>query len=407
VQQVSVPLSQVSPSPTISTAVLVAAGLAAAVVFIDWAPDDPAEGRSLSLALALGALFGIVLQRGRFCFLCNFRDLVDQRNPQGILAILIALASGAVLYHFVITGWMPVPSPDRLPPNAHIGPVGVTLAVSAFLFGLGMALSGSCLSAHLYRLGEGSFGSLVAIGGAAVGYFVALATWNSLYTSVIFDDPAVWLPQTLGYAGALAVTLAGLAVLALAALAVSRANGQPAAGSSGSLGNALAAVFVWRWPAAPTGLLVGAIAAIAYFRLAPLGVTAELGSLVRTAGTRLELLPETLLGLDTVRGCIGAIKTALLSVNGLFVAGLVLGSLSAALAAGQFRPALPDIAALPRLFTGGILMGFGAMAALGCTVGVLLSGIHAGALSGWVFLFFCTLGTFVGLKARKGLVHRG
>jgi uncharacterized protein len=34
-------------------------------------------------------------------------------------------------------------------------------------------------------------------------------------------------------------------------------------------------------------------------------------------------------------------------------------------------------------------MGRGAMTGLGCTVGVLLSGVHAAAGSGWIFLVFC------------------
>ena len=41
-------------------------------------------------------------------------------------------------------------------------------------------------------------------------------------------------------------------------------------------------------------------------------------------------------------------------------------------------------------------MGFGAMIALGCTVGNLLSGIMAASLSGWVFLIFCALGLYLG-----------
>jgi hypothetical protein len=57
-------------------------------------------------------------------------------------------------------------------------------------------------------------------------------------------------------------------------------------------------------------------------------------------------------------------------------------------------------------------MGWGAMTALGCTVGVLLSGIHAGALSGWIFLVFCAFGVWIGLKgpaflARYGAAERG
>jgi hypothetical protein len=143
------------------------------------------------------------------------------------------------------------------------------------------------------------------------------------------------------------------------------------------------------------------ISAIYFFRVAPLGVTAELGSLARTAGTSQGWVPETLLGLDTLRGCATAVKQALLSNNGLLVTGIVLGSFSAALPAGQFKPVMPTRAQIGKALAGGVLMGWGAMTALGCTVGVLLSGIHAGALSGWVFLAFCTAGTWLTLIARQ------
>lgn len=38
-----------------------------------------------------------------------------------------------------------------------------------------------------------------------------------------------------------------------------------------------------------------------------------------------------------------------------------------------------------RTLIGGILLGWGVMLGLGCTVGVLLSGTMAAALSGWIF----------------------
>jgi len=43
------------------------------------------------------------------------------------------------------------------------------------------------------------------------------------------------------------------------------------------------------------------------------------------------------------------------------------------------------------------------MLALGCSVGTLLSGIMAGALSGWVFALFCLAGLLLGLKLRQRL----
>nr|WP_305803839.1 YeeE/YedE thiosulfate transporter family protein [Ancylobacter sp. FA202] len=62
------------------------------------------------------------------------------------------------------------------------------------------------------------------------------------------------------------------------------------------------------------------------------------------------------------------------------------------------RPQWRDIAAG---LAGGVLMGWGGMTALGCTVGVLLSGIHAGALSGWVFLVAAFAGLLIGLPLRR------
>lgn len=359
-----------------------------------------AQGRVLSYSLLAGAAFGIVLQRGRFCFLCNLRDFAEKRDASGLTAILVALAAGIVLYQVVLGAWVPVPQPGRLPPTAHIGPVGVVLALAALTFGVGMAISGSCLSAHFYRLGEGAFGSLAALLGAALGFLAGFASWNTLYTLIVYDDPAVWLPERLGYASA---TLGALTVLGLLAALVLRlgrvARAAPLPPTTAS--TVFEAVFVQRWPPVTTGILIAAISAFSYLRVAPLGVTAELGSLVRTAAASTGLVPQTLVGLDTVRGCISAIKTAILSPNGVFVGGLVAASFASSLLAGRFQPSWPSMSGLATRFLGGVLMGWGAMTGLGCTVGVLLSGIHAGALSGWVFLVFCTVGAWAVLSVQK------
>lgn len=368
-----------------------------------WLSDDP-SARALVFSLLSGAAFGIVLQRSRFCFLCNFRDFVKDRNGDGLVAILVALAAGVVLYTAIMMVWAPVPQPDRLPPNAHIGPVGPVLAIGAFVFGLGMAISGSCLSAHFYRLGEGSPTSPFALIGAALGFYLGFLTWNPLYLASVSESAPVWLPHSLGYAGALALALAVLGLLLVIVVALSR-NPKRAEPGSG-LAGLRRAVFIDRWPPVVGGLAVGVISAIAYFRVAPLGVTAELGSLVRTAAASGGGLPDTLLGLDTLRGCATALKETVLSPNGLFVTGLISGSFAAALVGGHFRPSWPTSGQIVRGLAGGVMMGWGAMVALGCTVGVLLSGIHAGALSGWIFLAACIAGVWLGIIALDRLQSR-
>lgn len=388
---------------------IISVALLAAIAIAAWQMHGQAGGRDLAFSLLAGAAFGIVLQRGRFCFLCNFRDFVEHRDPRGLLSIIVALAAGVVLYHVVMMAWVPVPQPGRLPPNAHIGPVGPVLAIAAVVFGIGMAISGSCLSAHFYRLGEGSATSPFALAGAGIGFLLGFLTWNALFTLAIYASPAIWLPHHLGYTGTL---VASLFLLAAIAVLVLRFSGQVSGPAESGYDPAKVPerLFVKRWPPVVTGLLVAVISAFAFLRVAPLGVTAELGSIVRTAGSSWGLLPDTLHGLDMLRGCATVVKQALLSPNGLFVLGLVVASFASGLVAGQFQPRRPTGYDIGRGLAGGVLMGWGAMTGLGCTVGVLLSGIHAGALSGWIFLVFCVLGTWIGLSAmrrfgREGAAH--
>jgi uncharacterized membrane protein YedE/YeeE len=164
-------------------AILIALGTSAYLLTADVA------NVRLGLALIFGTLFGFVLQRSRFCFLCHTRDLVEERDARGVLSILLALAIGAAGYALVMSQWLPIPAPGRLPPTAHIGPVSMALALAAFLFGLGMAISGSCISAHFYRLGEGSPTAIFALLGTFAGFAIGFATWNGLYLGTISEAP--------------------------------------------------------------------------------------------------------------------------------------------------------------------------------------------------------------------------
>lgn len=365
--------------------------------FVLATPDT--QGREFALSLSNGALFGLLLQRTRFCFFCVTRDFIEKRIPDGILGILAALAVGTLGYHAIFGAFLPDPLTGRLPPDAHVGPVSWVLAGAAFIFGLGMSISGSCVSAHLYRLGEGAFASLAALAGVVTGFALGFMVWDSLYIQVLQQAPVIWLPNSLGYGGSLLLQLALLGGLAIWLLRY-RKNSPSSAQPSGSLWHSL---FAQRWPAWLGGALIGALALVCYVRLGPLGVTAELGSWARTGATAAGWLPERLQGLDGFAGCATVIKDSLLSNNGLFIVGLVIAAWAGALAAGDFKPKRPSLADCLRNALGGVLLGLGSMLALGCTIGTLLSGIMAGALSGWLFAVFCVLGLVLGLPLRRAL----
>ncbi len=358
--------------------------------------DWPQDGRILSFSVLSGALFGIVLQRSRFCFFCMARDYLDERDARGLLGLLAALAVGTLGYHVLFSAFLPVPAEPRLPPGAHIGPVSWVLALGALSFGVGMSVSGSCISAHMYRLGEGAIASILALLGAMAGFGLGFASWNFFYLAAVQEAAIVWLPHHVGYGGAIMVQLLALGLLASWLMSRHRNQGDASASAMG-----WRSVLQTRWPAWLGGILVAFIGVLAYFRSAPLGVTAELGSLARTAANSWNLLPDRLEGLDTFAGCATAVKEAVFSRNGLFVLALIAGSWASALAANEFKPRWPGWRDGARHFFGGVLMGWGGMIALGCTVGTLLSGVMAGAVSGWVFGLFCMLGLWGGWRLRQ------
>ena len=348
-------------------------------------------GGRASFSLLIGLALGIVFERGRFCFFCIFRDSIEARKNNGFLSVITALAVGAIGYAIVFGMYLPDTSGEYLPTGAHIGPTSWVLAVAALAFGFGMALSGACISGHLYRIGQGSLRAVPALIGALLGFGLGFITWNTLYLRAIQEAPTLWLPHYIGYAGSLAVTLFALGVIAYFLLK-SNTESAPEKVSGPALLRS-------KFSPATTGVLVGVIGTIAYMRIEPLGVTRQLSAISRKAFDKQSLLPETLNGLDTLAGCVGIVSETI-SNNGWLIIGLVLASFAGALSANRFKFEIPTVRNSSTALVGGILMGWGSMTALGCTVGVLLSSTQAFAVSGWVFFLFAFLGVYLGIKAK-------
>ena len=354
--------------------------------------EDVQGGTALSLSLWLGLAFGAVLQRSRFCFYCVSRDFIELKDAKGLLGIITALIVGTIGYHLIFGAFLLEPVAPRLPPNAHIAPVSWVLILGSLSFGFGMAIAGSCISAQLYRFGEGLLSAIFAFLGIIIGFVLAFLSWNYLYLSSIQQAPLIWFPHYFGYQGSIIIQILLLTMLALVLVKLHKQQKEKKI------------IQQWwnaKWHTYVGGILVALIAIIAFLRVSPLGVTAEIGSIARTSAGYFNILPVRLEGLDTLRGCITIIKETFWSNNGLFIFGVVLGSFALATFSGDFKIQIPKIKESTRSFVGGILMGFGSMLALGCTVGTLLSGIMAASLSGWIFLLFCGIGLYLGWLFRN------
>lgn len=365
--------------------------------------EFPDPGRPVSLLL--GAALGFTFERGRFCFFCLYRDAFEQRQTRPLLSVVTALAVGAIGYALMFGLYLPNPKGEGLPPYAHIAPVSVPLVVGALAFGIGMVLSGACISGHLYRIGQGYLRAVPALLGALVGFGLGFFTWNTLYLEQVSESPVWWLPRWLGYSGSLLVTLVVLAVAAWLLVRWDRSS--HSASDSGtarvkSVADLRDLLFVRRWSPVSTGAIVGAIGIAAYLRTTPLGVTSQLSTISRSYLDARGALPEVLHGIDMMRGCV-AIVTSTITNNGWLVIGFVAAALAAAVSGGRFVVQKPTIGNSVTALLGGVLLGWGSLTALGCTVGVLLSGTQAFALSGVVFLIVVTFAVWLGTRLK---LHR-
>jgi len=355
------------------------------------------RGRELSFTLIAGFAAGFVFQRSRFCFASAFRDLFQKRERSVLLGLLAALAVGSAGYMVIFGAWVPDPTLYR-PDTAHIAPVGLHLAIGGALFGFGMVLGGGCITGHLYRVGEGSTVAWVGLLGVFAGYAVGLAAWNPIYLNLVGSGRGLWLPERLGYAGAFALQMSALAAGAVILLKRTPAPGVTA-GEPATAWTVTRRIFVEAWPAWAGGIALGLIATFAYLRTSPLGVTEEIGRLSRIAGSAMGIVPERLQGLDGLKGCAAVANPAAVSTNAVFVLALAGGAFFAALVAGEFRPRAGTPKGYLRALGGGVLVGFGAMISLGCTVGTLMSGVMAFSLSGWIFFVALAVGAWAGTRA--------
>jgi len=117
-------------------------------------------------------------------------------------------------------------------------------------------------------------------------------------------------------------------------------------------------------------------------------------------------LTERAFGFSTVDG-IGAIFMSLSSVirlgtsfqlswAGIFIIGLILGAFISSVRIGEFQIRYPKRNDILRFFGGGLLLGVGAMLALGCNFGHILGGIPELGLSSLFAFFFMMLGNWLG-----------
>ncbi len=299
--------------------------------------------------LLIGILFGMILQRGRFCMNSAFRDILLLKEYKLVKSVALALLT--CMFGFGVMGlagwvtWNPKP----------LTPVGTI--TGGFIFGLGMVLAAGCASGTTYRVGEGMMGSFVALLGLAIGAYATAAgalaplkgllTLNSVGGITVFGTLTPLFSMLIGLIG-LGVTGYFWVYKELKAKKLDFSNMGEKIFKKG-----------WSWHI--TGYLIGLVNVIAWPLSAAAGRNYPMGI---TKGW-FQNLQFLVTGDDSV-----------LNWGTWLVIGIIVGAFIFSLIAGEFKLRTPrDGKTILLQFVGGFVMGFGAVTAGGCNIGNLLSGI--------------------------------
>lgn len=351
-----------------------------------------AVGWRQAALMIVGAAAGVVLYHAAFGFTSAWRVFISDRRGAGLRAQMLMLAVTCLVFFPVLAAGSFFGQPVR----GSIAAPGLAVIAGAFIFGIGMQLGGGCASGTLYSAGGGSTRMFIVLAAFIAGSLAGTAHapwWNGLPAGAPTSIVQLWGPVA-----ALAVSLA---IFAGVALATARAERQ----RHGRLVPAIAVPpHVWRgpWPlvAGALGLALVNIAVLAISGR-PWGVTSAFalwGAKVAAAfGVSVETWPYWSAPAQSA-----ALKASVLA-DGTSVtnAGIMLGALVAAMAAGRFAPVwrVPSRSVIAAI-VGGLLLGYGARAASGCNIGAYFSGIASGSLHGWLWLPAAFAGNVLGTYLR-------
>ncbi|MDK4214327.1 YeeE/YedE family protein [Staphylococcus warneri] len=336
--------------------------------------------------LIVGVLLGFVMQRTRFCLAGGFRDMYVQKSNKMFYALLVAITVQSIgLLILTSLGIVNVP--------AHTFPIVGTI-IGSFVFGIGIVLAGGCATGTYYRAGEGLIGSWVALILYALTSAITKTGVLSPVLKVINQPTNVnaSMADTLHIPNWILVILITLITLIL----VTKTLKKPKVAVS-KLKQKYSGVrhylFERRYHPFVAAIAVGLIALLAWPMSSSTGRDYGLGITTPSANIVNFLITG---------------NTQLIDWGAFLVIGIFLGSYIAAKGSKEFKWRLPDKKTIRNSAIGGILMGFGASVAGGCSIGNGLVETATMSWQGWIGLGSMILGVwfmsyFIFIKPMKQL----
>ncbi|MFG6495074.1 YeeE/YedE family protein [Fictibacillus sp. UD] len=373
---------------------LVALGALAAVILLT-AIVSVADWTKGTLFI-IGIMLGCALLYARFGFTSAFRRLVSVGNVQGLQAHMVMLAVASVLFAIIFnTGF----SFTGAEPTGNVSPVGISILVGAFLFGIGMQFGNGCASGTLYSLGGGSSSMILTLISFIAGS--VLGAYHFTFWMGLPSLPPLSLNQIpgIGYMGALVIQLGLFALIYWITIQIAKKKKPP-------MMKPLPTTVGWKkvlrgsWPLFTAAIVLALLNALTLaVKGSPWGITSAFalwgGKVMMASG-----IDVSAWGYFDGKNGEALSKSVLTDGTSVMNFGIILGAFISAAFQGTFKPGKirPGIAGASII--GGLLMGYGARLAFGCNIGAYFSGIASFSLHGWVWAVMAMLGTYLALFVR-------
>ena len=347
---------------------------------------------------AIAFVFGFVGAKANFCTMGALSDVVNMghwgRVRMWLLAVAVAvIGASALSYAGLVDLSASVAQRPVLP--------WLSLLVGGFAFGVGMTLAGGCANRNLIRVGGGSLRSIVVLTFAAIAGYMTLKGLFGQWRATLLDPVSInlgergWPDQSLATAFARfagvepKAALVGVAAIVAAALLLFVFRDRRFRANRVQL---------------VAGVALGALVVAGWYLSGHLGhgenpqtlETVYFATNTRTIES-LSFIAPLAYSLELLMRWTDTSLTATFGIAS--VVGVVAGSATHALTSRTFRwEGFASVHDLRNQLFGAVLMGFGGVTALGCTIGQGISGLSTLAIGSFIATGAIVAGSVATLK---------
>jgi len=323
--------------------------------------------------LVTGLLFGLIMQRSRFCLVAAVSNMMlvrDYRHSQAFLAAWAIAIAGTSLLE--ASGYVAISESSY-----RVAQLNWSGAIfGGLLFGFGAALAGGCAARTLVNTAEGNIGGLLTL--ITMIIFSAMTQYGYLEPARVALLKLTVVKLDVNDSGIasllqLSPAVTGIAV-AITCLAIMRLLGSVAGNRSLIL----------------AGSLIGLLVTLGWFLS---GWVAQ-ESFASVTPTSAKITgPLAHLGYSLATGTAPSF-----SFGSTFVTSIFMGAILSALMSGTFHWTRPDPTRIPHYLIGGACMGIGAILAGGCNIGQGITGVSTLSVTSILAVTAIFTGAMLGVK---------